>query len=331
MTQMDWQPLEPAPQSNGQGAVIKSYKGFDKDFSCRGHQYEIGKMCTHDSPARCAESRYHSCEMPIDTWSYCGPATSRYAIVVASGQIDSDGDGDSKIASTELVIEQEIELPDLIKAAVRWVLDRASGNIVTSGRGHAAATDFRGRAVTTGKYGHAVATDGSDGHAVAMGWGGHAVATGGSGRAATMGNHGHAATTGAYGHSVAMGDDGHAAVTGAYGHAVAIGHYGHAVAMGDSGCAVATGYDGYAVAAGYGGRAAATGDRSHAAVKGKNSVAAALGFGGTAEAGPDGWIVLSRWSEEGELLEVRAAKVGTEGIEPGKRYRLTAAGFEEAD
>src|SRR5690606_14774029 len=108
------------------------------------------------------------------------------------GQINKDEGRDSKGAATELAVKQEIELPDLINAAVRWIQDRASGNIVTSSRAHATATDFSGRAVTTGAYGHAVTT-GCDGRTVALGNGSHAIATNDASHAAALGDRGHAA------------------------------------------------------------------------------------------------------------------------------------------
>ena len=104
---------------------------------------------------------------------------------------------------------------------------------------------------------------------------------------------------------------------------------GHAAATGDRGHAAATGDRGHAAATGYRGHAAATGYRGHAAATGKDAIAASLGYHGTAQAGEDGWLVLSRHDDDFNLIEVRAAKVGTEGIKPNVRYRLTGNGFEE--
>ena len=39
-------------------------------------------------------------------------------------------------------------------------------------------------------------------------------------------------------------------------------------------------------------------------------------------AGPDGWLVLASYDNEHNLTLVKAAKVGSEGIEAGKTYRL---------
>ena len=100
----------------------------------------------------------------------------------------------------------------------------------------------------------------------------------------------------------------------------------HAAATGDGGHAAATGDGGHAAATGYRGHAAATGDGGHAAATGRQSIAVAVGDGGVAQAGPDGWLVLASYTDGGNLREVRALKVGADGVEPGQSYRLNARG-----
>jgi hypothetical protein len=304
----------------------KAYKGFQKDLTCRSFQYEIGKTYTHNGPVvRCTDQGFHSVEMPFDAWSYYPPNTSRYAEVEADGAIDRVENDDSKIASAVITIKADLRLPDMIKRAAEWIVAAAKTNLGSGYSGHAAATGDSGHAAATGYRGHAAAT-GYRGHAAATGDRGHAAATGYRGHAAATGDSGHAAATGDSGHAAATGDSGHAAATGDSGHAAATGDSGHAAATGDSGHAAATGYRGHAAATGYRGHAAATGYRGHAAVSGKNAIAAALGYAGTATAGEDGWLVLAYYDDEGKLKKVKTAKVGTEGIKPGKTYRLSPRG-----
>ena len=152
------------------------------------------------------------------------------------------------------------------------------------------------------------------------------TATGDRGHAAATGYSGHAAATGYSGHAAATGDRGHAAATGDRGHAAATGDSGHAAATGYSGHAAATGYSGHAAATGDSGHAAATGDSGHAAATGKFGISASLGWNGTAHAGADGAIVLAFWNDNFELVHVFASRVGENGIEAGKTYRLNADG-----
>jgi hypothetical protein len=77
--------------------------------------------------------------------------------------------------------------------------------------------------------------------------------------------------------------------------------------------------------------AATTGNAANAATTGKNSIAAALGKNSTARASEGGWIVLAAYDDDGNVVAIKSAKIGEEGIEPGVDYRLTAAGkFEPA-
>ncbi len=77
-----------------------------------------------------------------------------------------------------------------------------------------------------------------------------------------------------------------------------------------------------------GNRSAATntGDRSAAEVSGSQSVAASLGIEGKARASEGGAIVLCYRDEDGELIHIRASKVGENGIMPNTWYQLDKDG-----
>ena len=94
---------------------IKGYKGFDKDMTCRGFQYESGKDYTYDGDIECCRSGFHFCENPLEVLSYYPPATSRFCEVEGSGNSDGEND-DSKISVSNLHIGLEIGLSGLIQA-----------------------------------------------------------------------------------------------------------------------------------------------------------------------------------------------------------------------
>ncbi|HDN7658200.1 TPA: hypothetical protein P2B74_002608 [Salmonella enterica subsp. enterica serovar Corvallis] len=77
-----------------------------------------------------------------------------------------------------------------------------------------------------------------------------------------------------------------------------------------------------------GNRSAATntGDWSAAEVSGSQSVAASLGIEGKARASEGGAIVLCYRDEDGELIHIRASKVGENGIMPNTWYQLNEDG-----
>ncbi|HDM8444552.1 TPA: hypothetical protein P0O12_004585 [Yersinia enterocolitica] len=73
-----------------------------------------------------------------------------------------------------------------------------------------------------------------------------------------------------------------------------------------------------------------TGDQSAAEVSGSQSVAASFGEGGKAKASENGAIVLCYRNDDGEIIHIRASKVGENGIKPDVWYSLNEDGeFEE--
>ena len=82
---------------------------------------------------------------------------------------------------------------------------------------------------------------------------------------------------------------------------------------------------------GYMANAATTGEGANAATTGEHAVASALGIEGKAKAGAGGAIVLCHRDDQGHLIQIRASKVGENGIRPDVWYSLDKAGeFVEA-
>ena len=119
---------------------IVSFKGFDSKFQCRGFQYEVGKTYTMTGEIEACSRGFHACENPMDVFSYYligeNGNLARFARVEQSGKTARHSD-DSKIASAEITIKAELKLPDIIKAAVNWMLD----SVKTDERVQAASGD----------------------------------------------------------------------------------------------------------------------------------------------------------------------------------------------
>lgn len=89
--------------------------------------------------------------------------------------------------------------------------------------------------------------------------------------------------------------------------------------------------DSPASATGYRGAASATGDQGAASATGKSSVAVSTGWSGKARAADGCAIVLAYLNDDGEIVHIRASKVGDNGIKPDTWYELNAEGeFVEA-
>ena len=188
---------------------IKAYKAFDKDLSCRGFKYKVGKEYEETGDIKACEKGFHACPYPLDVFGYYAPAGSRFCEVEQSGKID-DSESD-KVCSSKIRIGAELDIRGLVKAAVSYVKERCT-NEYNAEPGKPAMTGYRGVA-TAGDRGAAtagncgVATAGDRGAATA---GNYGAATAGNRGAATAGDRGAAtargkASTGSNGLSVARG------------------------------------------------------------------------------------------------------------------------------
>ncbi|EBM8803994.1 hypothetical protein LZJ18_001651 [Salmonella enterica subsp. enterica serovar Kentucky] len=191
---------------------IVTFKGFNKDLTCRDFQFAIGETFHHDGKVEACGSGFHACECPFDVFSYYPPAESRYAETISFGVIDREEEGDTKIASASITIKSELTLPQFIQRGIEWIwskIDKSLEQQIMTGN-RSAATN--------------------------------------------------------------------------------------------------------------------TGDLSAAEVSGSQSVAASLGIEGKARASEGGAIVLCYRDEDGELIHIRASKVGENGIMPDIWYQLNEDG-----
>ncbi|EAR2618706.1 hypothetical protein EI270_19465 [Salmonella enterica] len=122
------------------------------------------------------------------------------------------------------------------------------------------------------------------------------------------------------------GDQSAATNTGNWSAATNTGYQSAATNTGYQSAATNTGYQSAATNTGYQSAATNTGNWSAAEVSGSQSVAASLGIEGKAMASEGGAIVLCYRDEDGELIHIRASKVGENGIMPDTWYQLDEDG-----
>jgi hypothetical protein len=339
--------------------VVVSYKGFGLDWKCRDFQYAPGESyehkggvvaCPTDEQAKNGMAGFHACEYPLHVLRYYKPGTSKFAVVEQSGTL-SRHDEDSKIASSRISIKAEISLTDLIKASVKYTMDRctpAKGaesdepNKVVKAEGKnksCTASGNSGAATASGDSGAATAS-GYSGAATASGYYGAATASGNYGAATASGYSGAATASGNYGAATASGDSGAATASGYSGAATASGNYGAATASGNYGAATASGYSGAATASGNYGAATASGNYGAATASGYSGAATASGNSGAATAsgdsgkarGQDGCALFLVFRDSArKIVHAKAAIVGRDGIKADTYYKLSASGeFVEA-
>ena len=284
------------------GESIKTYKGFNKDMTCRGFQYEEGKEYEEESVEVC-DHGFHACEYPLDCLNYYSPNESVYHEVEQGGEIQKHND-DTKVASTKIKIGAEISIAGLVKAAIEYTVKRVNKE--------AESDENHGASSATGYYGASSAT----------GYCGASSATGYKGASSATGNYGASSATGYKGASSATGDYGASSATGYYGASSATGDYGASSATGNCGASSATGYYGSAEA----------GD--------SDSVAVAWGYHGKAKGVIGSHLVLADWQgneskywiqNEWKFKGAKMVRVDGDKIKPDTWYTMKDGKIVEAE
>ncbi|RGB79960.1 hypothetical protein DW097_28830, partial [Enterocloster clostridioformis] len=128
--------------------IIKSYKGFNKDMTCKNKQYEVGKDYEEDKAVAC-KCGMHACEYPLDCFKYYPPSKSVYCEVEQSGDISRHDD--SKIASTKMRIGAQLNIAGIVNAAIKYTKEKVEKTCIES----KSATAGDSGAATAGNYGAA--------------------------------------------------------------------------------------------------------------------------------------------------------------------------------
>ena len=165
------------------GEVIKAYKGFNKDMTCRDFRYEEGKEYEEERAEAC-NCGFHACEYPLDCLGYYDPAHSVYHEVEQSGEISKRSD-DTKVASTKIKIGARVSIAGLVQAAIEYTKERVKPEAeANENYGASSATGDYGASSATGNCGASSATGykgksaAENPNSVAVAWGPEAMAKG---------------------------------------------------------------------------------------------------------------------------------------------------------
>ena len=153
---------------------MRAFKGFNKDLTCRGYQYEEGKEF-HTERAECCDTGFHACEYPLDCFGYYDPAHSVFHEVELSGEMDKSNDN-TKVCATDIKIGARLSIAGLVKMAIDFTMSKVNKEAGSDERhGFASATGYKGASSATGYKG---ASSVSDPTGVAVAWGHEARAKG---------------------------------------------------------------------------------------------------------------------------------------------------------
>ena len=92
--------------------IIKGYKVFNHDWTCRGFQYEVGKTFKHDGNIEMCGAGFHFCQKARDCFNYYRfDNQNKVAEIEAIGLVETSG---NKSVTDEIKIVREIPWQELL-------------------------------------------------------------------------------------------------------------------------------------------------------------------------------------------------------------------------
>ena len=302
---------------------ITAYKGFDKDFKCRGFQYEVGKDYKMDGDIQCCKRGFHACESPFEVFDYYDMLSSRFAVVELSGTIDKEKKS-TKICSSNIKIKAELNIADIVKLGIEWIKDitlspKAGGDIgLNDNSGDSALIGSSDDYAKIGSSG-AFAQIGSSGDYAKIGSSGDYAKIGSSGYA-KIGSSGDYAQIGSSGNFAQIGSSGNFAQIGSSGDYAQIGSSSDSAQIGSSGDYAQIG---------------SSGDFAQINSTGEHSVIMAAGYNSIVKASLGSWITLAEWEINDDSnsipICVKTEKVDGRRIKADTYYRLVNGEFKEVE
>ena len=291
---------------------MKGFKRFEKDFSCRGKQYEENTTYEEHGVGCCHKGVMHFCEDPWEVLNHYDLVDgngnfSEFAEVEALGQVWNDGE---KRATNKIHIGAKLGLKGFLKSCIDFTIEKT--------KYESNGTNLPGDYAQIGSSGD-YAQIGSSGYSAKIGSSGYSAQIGSSGNSAQIGSSGDSAQIGSSGNSAQIGSSGYSAQIGSSGDYAKIGSSGYSAQIGSSGYSAQIGSSGYYAKINSTGEDAVimcAGSRSKA--KGKNG----------------SWITLAEWvkdEEKGRYVPicVKTERVDGEKIKEDTYYTLKNGEFVE--
>ena len=193
---------------------MKGFKGFEKDFSCIGKQYEENTTYEEHGVGCCHKGVLHFCEDPWEVLNHYDLVDengnfSEFAEVEALGQVWNDGE---KRATNKIHIGAKLGLKGFLKACIDFTLEKtkyeSNGTNLSGDYAKIGSSGDYAQIGSSGDY----AKIGSSGYSAQIGSSGYSAQIGSSGDYAKIGSSGDYAKIGSSGDSAQINSTGEDAV-----------------------------------------------------------------------------------------------------------------------
>ena len=311
---------------------MKGFKGFEKDFSCRGKQYEENTTYEEHGVGCCHKGVMHFCEDPWEVLKHYDLVDgngnfSEFAEVEALGQVWNDGE---KRATNKIHVGAKLGLKGFLKACIDFTLEKTKyESNGTNLPGDCAQIGSSGDCAQIGSSGDS-AQIGSSGYYAQIGSSGDCAKIGSSGDCAKIGSSGYSAKIGSSGDCAKIGSSGNCAQIGSSGDCAQIGSSGYSAKIGSSGDSAQIGSSGYCAKIG------SSGDCAKINSTGEDAVIMCAGRRSKAKGKKGSWITLAEWvkdEEKGRYVPicVKTERVDGEKIKEDTYYTLKNGEFSEVE
>jgi hypothetical protein len=212
---------------------MKGYKGFDKDMKCRDFKFKEGETYEEKTAVLC-NSGFHFCEYPLDVFNY-------YSLVDTNGNLqniheveaigyisDKETNGDTKRSTTKIKIGAKINILNIGKLSVDYILENVKKNKVKDNTGDRSASTNTGNRSASTNTGNRSASTNTGNRSASTNTGDYSAST-------NTGNRSVSTNTGDCSASTNTGNRSASTNTGDYSVSTNTGKNGIAVAWGNSG------------------------------------------------------------------------------------------------
>ena len=96
-------------------SMVRGFKVFNPDWTCRGFQYEVGKTYEMEGEPVCCSSGFHFCTKATDCFSYYGfDSENKVAEIIALGEVDYES-SDTKCCTNKIKIVRELPWDEVLR------------------------------------------------------------------------------------------------------------------------------------------------------------------------------------------------------------------------